>query len=236
MPMLEVQDLTVRYGPLEAVRGISFTVEQGQIVALVGSNGAGKSSTLKALIGLAPAASGRIAFEGRDIARLGSAARVSAGLALSPEGRRLFGRMTVLDNLMAGAHGVRPGSRVRARLDEIYTLFPRVQERRAQLAGSLSGGEQQMVAIARGMMADPKLLVFDEPSLGLSPLLVQQMFDIIRDVTSHGVTVLLVEQNVFRTLRLADRGYVLENGAIVRTGTGAELLADPHVKKAYLGH
>lgn len=236
MPMLEVQDLKVRYGPLEAVRGISFTVEQGQIVALVGSNGAGKSSTLKALIGLAPAAGGRIVFEGRDIVRLGSAARVSAGLALSPEGRRLFGRMTVLDNLMAGAHGVRSRSRVRARLDEIYTLFPRVQERRAQLAGSLSGGEQQMVAIGRALMAQPRLLMLDEPSLGIAPKVVAEIADAIQRINrDSGIAIVLVEQNARLALRLAHHAYAFEHGEVVRSGKGAELLADPFVQKAYLG-
>lgn len=236
MPMLEVQDLKVRYGPLEAVRGISFTVDQGQIVALVGSNGAGKSSTLKALIGLASAAGGRIVFEGRDIVRLGSAARVSAGLALSPEGRRLFGRMTVLDNLMAGAHGVSSRSRVRARLDEVYTLFPRVQERRAQLAGSLSGGEQQMVAIGRALMAQPRLLMLDEPSLGIAPKVVAEIADAIRRINrDSGIAIVLVEQNARLALRLAHHAYAFEHGEVVRSGKGAELLADPFVQKAYLG-
>lgn len=236
MPMLEAQSIAVRYGQLEAVHDVSLHVGDGEIVALVGSNGAGKSTTLKAMMGLKTLARGDLRWDGQSIAAMPAAGRVARGIALSPEGRRLFPRMSVMDNLELGAYTTRCAATRRRTLDMIYGLFPRVQERRAQMAGSLSGGEQQMVAIARGMMADPKLLVFDEPSLGLSPLLVQQMFDIIRDVTTHGVTVLLVEQNVFRTLRLADRGYVLENGAIVRTGTGAELLSDPHVKKAYLGH
>ncbi|EHK66356.1 ABC transporter ATP-binding protein [Achromobacter arsenitoxydans] len=236
MPMLEVQNLNVRYGQLEAVRGVSFNVEQGEIVALVGSNGAGKSSTLKALIGLEPVAGGRILFEGRDIARLGSAARVSAGLSLSPEGRRLFGRMTVLDNLMAGAHTVGSRANVRARLDEIYALFPRVQERRAQLAGSLSGGEQQMVAIGRAMMAQPRLLMLDEPSLGIAPKIVAEIAGAIQRINREsGIAIVLVEQNARLALRLAHQAHAFEHGQVVRSGKGEDLLADPFVQKAYLG-
>ncbi|WP_454673293.1 ABC transporter ATP-binding protein [Achromobacter pestifer] len=236
MPMLEVRDLNVRYGRLEAVRGVNFDVGQGQIVALVGSNGAGKSSTLKALIGLAPVASGRILFDGRDIARLGSAARVSAGLSLSPEGRRLFGRMSVLDNLMAGAHAVRSRAGIRARLDEIFALFPRVLERRAQLAGSLSGGEQQMVAIGRAMMAQPRLLMLDEPSLGIAPKIVAEIAAAIERINREsGIAIVLVEQNARLALRLAHQAYAFEHGEVVRSGKGAELLADPFVQKAYLG-
>lgn len=236
MPMLEVQDLCVRYGQLEAVRGVSFDVEQGQIVALVGSNGAGKSSTLKALIGLAPVARGRILFEGRDIARLDSAARVSSGLALSPEGRRLFGRMTVLDNLMAGAHAAGSRAASRARLHEVYALFPRVQERRAQLAGSLSGGEQQMVAIGRALMAQPRLLMLDEPSLGIAPKIVAEIAAAVERINREsGIAIVLVEQNARLALRLAHQAYALEHGEVVRSGKGADLLADPFVQKAYLG-
>jgi len=236
MPMLEVQDLNVRYGRLEAVRGVSFSVEQGQIVALVGSNGAGKSSTLKALIGLAPVAAGRILLDGRDIASQGSAARVAGGLSLSPEGRRLFGRMTVRDNLLAGAHAVRQRSGVRSRLDEIYALFPRVHERRAQLAGSLSGGEQQMVAIGRAMMAQPRLLMLDEPSLGIAPKIVAEIAGAIERINrDSGIAIVLVEQNARLALRLAHQAYAFEHGEVVRSGTGADLLADPFVQKAYLG-
>ncbi|MGE8637603.1 MAG: ABC transporter ATP-binding protein [Achromobacter sp.] len=236
MPMLDVQDLSVRYGQLEAVRGVSFKVDEGQIVALVGSNGAGKSSTLKALIGLAPAAAGRITFEGRDIGRLGSAARVAAGLSLSPEGRRLFSRMSVLDNLMAGAHALRSRSGMRARLDEIYALFPRVLERRAQLAGSLSGGEQQMVAIGRALMAQPRLLMLDEPSLGIAPKIVAEIAGAIERINRDtGIAIVLVEQNARLALRLAHQAYAFEHGEVVRSGRGGELLADPFVQKAYLG-
>lgn len=235
MPMLEVQDLKVRYGQLEAVRGVSFSVERGEIVALVGSNGAGKSSTLKALIGLAPA-SGRIRFDGRDIAGQGSAARVAGGLSLSPEGRRLFGRMSVRDNLLAGAHAVRSRAGVRSRLDEIYALFPRVRERHDQLAGSLSGGEQQMVAIGRAMMAQPRLLMLDEPSLGIAPKIVAEIAGAIERINrDSGISIVLVEQNARLALRLAHQAYAFEHGEVVRSGSGAELLADPFVQKAYLG-
>lgn len=236
MPMLEVQDMSVRYGQLEAVRGVSFSVETGQIVALVGSNGAGKSSTLKALIGLAPVAGGRILLDGQDLARQGSAARVAAGLSLSPEGRRLFGRMSVLDNLMAGAHAVRSRPAIRRRLDEIYALFPRVRERRSQLAGSLSGGEQQMVAIGRALMAQPRLLMLDEPSLGIAPKIVAEIAGAIERINREsGIAIVLVEQNARLALRLAHQAHAFEHGVVVRSGKGSELLEDPFVQKAYLG-
>lgn len=236
MPMLEAQDLTVSYGRLEAVRKINFSVEAGQIVALVGSNGAGKSTTLKSIIGLMMPASGTLRFEGRDITTMGPAARVQAGIALSPEGRRLFGRMTVLDNLLAGAHGVASRQVVARMLDEIYTLFPRVQERRRQLAGSLSGGEQQMVAIGRALMANPKLLMLDEPSLGIAPKIVFEIAEAIKRINSEkNMSIVLVEQNARLALRLAHNAYALENGEIIRAGKGAELLADPFIQKSYLG-
>lgn len=234
--MLKLENIHTFYGAIQALNGVSVDVNKGEIVTLIGANGAGKTTTLKTLCGVVAATAGRVEFEGRDLTNRTPYDIVDAGITMIPEGRQLFHHFTVRDNLLMGSYKRAARPIVQRKLEEVLQIFPRVRERLAQYAVSLSGGEQQMVAIARGMMADPKLLVFDEPSLGLSPLLVQQMFDIIRDVTSHGVTVLLVEQNVFRTLRLADRGYVLENGAIVRTGTGAELLADPHVKKAYLGH
>jgi len=234
--MLKVSNLSSGYGKSQVLNGLNFEVNAGEIVTLIGANGAGKTTTLKTLCGVIPAMQGKVEFEGHDLTNRNPYDIVDAGITMIPEGRQLFPHFTVRDNLLMGSYKRAARPIVQRKLDEVLRIFPRVKERLSQYAGSLSGGEQQMVAIARGMMADPKLLVFDEPSLGLSPLLVQQMFDIIRDVTSHGVTVLLVEQNVFRTLRLADRGYVLENGAIVRTGTGAELLSDPHVKKAYLGH
>ncbi len=236
MPMLEVDQLVVRYGPLEAVRGISFAVEPGEIVALIGSNGAGKSSTLKALMGLVDIASGSIRMQGTLLNAQASASRVSRGLALSPEGRRLFGRMTVLDNLLVGAHTVRGRSDIQDSLKEIYALFPRVYERRDQLAGSLSGGEQQMVAIGRALMARPTLLMLDEPSLGIAPKIVAEIAAAIERLNQQaGMSIILVEQNARLALKLSHQAYALEHGEIVRTGNGAELLADPFVRKAYLG-
>lgn len=236
MPMLEAKNLSVSYGRLEAVRKINFQVEAGQIVALVGSNGAGKSTTLKSLIGLMTPSAGSIVFEGRDITAVPAAARVQAGIALSPEGRRLFGRMTVQDNLLAGAHGVNSKTIVSRILDEVYALFPRVKERRKQLAGSLSGGEQQMVAIGRAMMANPKLLMLDEPSLGIAPKIVAEIAHAIERINKeNSMSIILVEQNARLALRLAHQAYALENGEIIRSGKGEELLADPYVQKAYLG-
>lgn len=236
MPMLEVTGLTVRYGALRAVHNIDFAVDAGQVVALIGSNGAGKSTALKAVIGLVRAAEGTIRFEGHDIASQGAATRVSAGIALSPEGRRLFGRMSVRDNLLAGAHGVRSRSAVAHSLDEVYALFPRVKERSAQLAGSLSGGEQQMVAIGRALMANPRLLMLDEPSLGIAPKIVGEIAAAIERINrDKGMSIVLVEQNARLALRLSHRAYALEHGEIVRTGKGVELLTDPFVQKAYLG-
>jgi branched-chain amino acid transport system ATP-binding protein len=236
MPMLEVKDLSVRYGPLEAVRGISFEVHEGQIVALIGSNGAGKSTTLKALMGLVEVAAGSIRMEGNALHAEAAALRVTRGLAMSPEGRRLFGRMTVLDNLLVGAHSVKARSDIDQSLKEIYALFPRVYERRAQLAGSLSGGEQQMVAISRALMARPKLLMLDEPSLGIAPKIVAEIAAAIERLNRDaGMSIVLVEQNARLALKLAHQAYALEHGEIVRTGKGAELLADPFVRKAYLG-
>lgn len=234
--MLKVTNLTSGYGKTQVLNRLNFEVNAGEIVTVIGANGAGKTTTLKALCGAIPVTEGTVQFEGVDLTNHTAAQIVDAGITMIPEGRQLFPSFTVKDNLLMGSYKRAARPIVKDKLDEVLQIFPRVKERLSQFAGSLSGGEQQMVAIARGMMADPKLLVFDEPSLGLSPLLVQQMFDVIRNVTSHGVTVLLVEQNVFRTLRLADRGYVLENGTIVRAGTGQELLNDPHVKRAYLGH
>jgi len=236
MPMLEVKDLSVRYGPLEAVRGISFDVYEGQIVALIGSNGAGKSTTLKALMGLVAVAGGSIRMEGNDLHAEAAALRVSRGLAMSPEGRRLFGRMTVLDNLLVGAHSVKVRGDIERSLKDVYALFPRVYERRAQLAGSLSGGEQQMVAISRALMARPRLLLLDEPSLGIAPKIVAEIASAIERLNRDaGVSIVLVEQNARLALKLAHQAYALEHGEVVRTGKGAELLADPFVRKAYLG-
>ncbi|ARP86411.1 ABC transporter ATP-binding protein [Bordetella genomosp. 9] len=234
--MLKVSQLRAGYGKTQVLNGLDFEVRAGEIVTLIGANGAGKTTTLKTLCGIMPCQGGSIEFEGQPLTNRTPYDIVDAGITMIPEGRQLFPHFTVRDNLLMGAYKRAARPLVRRKLEEVLEIFPRVRQRLGQYAGSLSGGEQQMVAIARGMMANPKLLMFDEPSLGLSPLLVQQMFDIIRNITAHGVTVLLVEQNVFRTLRLADRGYVLENGAIVLSGTGQELLNNPHVKKAYLGH
>lgn len=233
--MLKVRDLRAGYGKSEVLRGISFDVRQGEVVTIVGVNGAGKSTTLRTLCGAVPALSGTISFDGADITNHSSSEIVERGLTMIPEGRQLFPFLTVKDNLLMGAYKQSARDGVGRRLELVLEMFPRVEERLKQFAGSLSGGEQQMVAIARGMMADPKLLIFDEPSLGLSPLLVEMMFEIIQKITASGITVLIVEQNVFHTLQLADRGYVLENGEISLTGTGQELLKSDHVRKAYLG-
>ncbi|CAM5779427.1 ABC transporter ATP-binding protein [Castellaniella caeni] len=233
--MLKVTNLCAGYGKTQVLDKVSFDVQAGEVVTLIGANGAGKTTMLKAICGIIPVTQGVVEFEGVDLANRNAFDVVAAGITMIPEGRQLFPGFTVRDNLLMGSY--KPAARAQAarRMAEVLEIFPRVQERLNQLAGSLSGGEQQMVAIARGLMAGPRLLIFDEPSVGLSPLLVQQMFDIIERITASGMTVLLVEQNVFQTLKLADRGYVLENGTIVLEGTGAELLGNPHIKKAYLG-
>ena len=234
--MLKLRDLSAGYGKSEVLRGVSLDVNEGEVVTLVGANGAGKTTTLKTLCGLVTASGGSIEFNGHSLLGMAPHEIVDLGVTMVPEGRQLFPFLTVEENLLMGAYK-RSARAVRSqRMAEVLDIFPRVKERLPQFAGSLSGGEQQMVAIARGMMAGPKLLIMDEPSLGLSPLLVEQMFDVVRLVASRGTTVLLVEQNVFHTLKLADRGYVLENGSIALTGTGAELLGNPHVRRAYLGH
>jgi branched-chain amino acid transport system ATP-binding protein len=234
--VLQISDLTAGYGKSEVLRGISLDVKSGEVVTIIGANGAGKSTTLKTLCGVVPATSGRIRFEGVDITNKSPHEIVDLGITMIPEGRQLFPFLSVRDNLLMGAYKRSARKTIQQRLEQMLEIFPRVRERLSQYAGSLSGGEQQMVAIARGMMASPKLLIFDEPSLGLSPLLVEQMFDVIRTVVSQGITVLIVEQNVFHTLSLADRGYVLEDGRIALSGSGAELLDSPHVRRAYLGH
>jgi len=234
--MLKLRDICAGYGKSEVLRGVSLDVRQGEVVTLVGANGAGKTTTLKALCGLIPTTGGSVEFEGEKLSGKAPHEIVELGVTMVPEGRQLFSFLTVQENLLMGAYKHSARRARDQRLAEVLQIFPRVKERLPQLAGSLSGGEQQMVAIARGMMAGPKLLIMDEPSLGLSPLLVEQMFEVVRLVASRGTTVLLVEQNVFHTLKLADRGYVLENGTITLTGTGTELLANPHVRRAYLGH
>lgn len=234
--MLKVENVSARYGALEAVSGVSFSVPAGKVVCLVGANGAGKSTTLKCLMGLMPAVSGAISFEDRDITRLSSSERVEMGIALSPEGRRLFPRMTVIDNLLCGAHSRRGRQGKAESLDLVYGLFPRVAERRKQIAGSLSGGEQQMVAIGRALMARPKLLMLDEPSLGLAPKVTEEIEEAIVHIgASQGMSVLLVEQNANLALRLSHFAYVYEKGAVVYSGPGADLAKDPEIQRRYLG-
>ncbi|MBC7394025.1 MULTISPECIES: ABC transporter ATP-binding protein [unclassified Variovorax] len=234
--MLKVRDLRAGYGKSEVLRGISFDVKQGEIVTIVGANGAGKTTTLRTLCGIVRATAGSIELDGVALSARQPHEIVELGVTMIPEGRQLFPFLTVEENLRMGAFKKSARDTYPQKLEELLVLFPRVKERLKQLAVSLSGGEQQMVAIARGMMAGPRLLIFDEPSLGLSPLLVEQMFEIVRKVADQGTTVLLVEQNVFHTLQLADRGYVLENGEVVLSGTGKDLLVNPHIRKAYLGH
>ena len=233
--MLKLSNLQAGYGRINILEDINIEVGQGEVVTILGSNGAGKTTTLRAVSGLIPATSGTIRFAGEDISRLPAHKVVERGITLVPEARQLFPHMSVRDNLMLGAFKKSARDNAPERLEEVLTIFPRVRERLTLQAGVLSGGEQQMVAIARGLMADPQLLMFDEPSLGLSPLLVKQVFDIVDKIVSLGKTVLIVEQNVFHTLKISDRGYVIENGKIVMSDTGEGLLKNPHVKKAYLG-
>jgi branched-chain amino acid transport system ATP-binding protein len=233
--MLKLDNVTAGYGKVDVLRGVSIEVNAGEIVTIIGANGAGKTTTLKTLCGVVLARSGSIQFEGQELVGKSSHDIVELGVTMIPEERQLFPFMSVEDNLLMGAFKHSARRERRKRMDEVLGMFPVVRERLAQRAASLSGGEQQMVAIARGMMAKPKLLVFDEPSLGLSPLLVEKVFDIVRTVAESGVTVLLVEQDVFDTLQIADRGYVLENGSVTLAGTGAELMENPHVRRAYLG-
>lgn len=233
---LEAKNIVVHYGPLEAVRNVSFKVEAGEVVALLGSNGAGKSTTLKALMGLKRISSGSLFFGGEQIDHSNSANRVAMGIALSPEGRRLFPRMTVLENLQVGAHTVKSAAARKQALEQVYALFPRVAERYKQMAGSLSGGEQQMVAIGRAMMSRPKVLMLDEPSLGIAPKIIAEIALAIQHLNRETkISVVLVEQNARLALQLAKNAYVFEQGTVIRSGSGAELLADPFVQKAYLG-
>ena len=233
--MLEVEGLVCRYGKVEAVRGLTMTVRQGELVALIGANGAGKTTTLKAISGLLPPAAGRVAFLGEDITRASARRILELGLAHCPEGRRVFPHMTVAENLEMGCYLRRDGPAIASDLDGLYARFPILAERRHQAAGTLSGGEQQMLAISRALMSRPKLVLFDEPSLGLAPNLVERTFDIIKGIRAAGVTVVMVEQNAFAALELCDRAYVLEQGRVALSGTGGQLLHDPHVKSAYLG-
>ncbi|MFV2020763.1 ABC transporter ATP-binding protein [Micromonospora sp. LOL_023] len=233
--LLEIEDVSLLYGRIQALHGISLTVDEGEIVALIGANGAGKSTTMRAISGIRPIAAGKITFEGEDISKLRADLRVRRGLCQAPEGRGIFPGMTVLENLDMGAYTRRDRAGIAADLERVLGLFPRLAERSKQHGGTLSGGEQQMLAVGRALMSRPKLLLLDEPSMGLAPMLIQQIFDIIVEINQQGTTVLLVEQNAQQALSRAHRAYVLETGRIVKAGTGAELLHDPAVKEAYLG-
>ncbi|MET8259365.1 ABC transporter ATP-binding protein [Micromonospora sp. NPDC005553] len=233
--LLEIDDVSLLYGRIQALHGISLTVAEGEIVALIGANGAGKSTTMRAISGIRPIATGSIRFEGEDISKLRADLRVRRGLCQAPEGRGIFPGMSVLENLDMGAYTRRDRAGIAEDLARVLDLFPRLAERRKQAGGTLSGGEQQMLAVGRALMSRPKLLLLDEPSMGLAPMLIQQIFDIIKEINEQGTTVLLVEQNAQQALARAHRAYVLETGRIVKTGTGAELLHDPAVKEAYLG-
>ncbi|HEV8568751.1 MAG TPA: ABC transporter ATP-binding protein [Actinoplanes sp.] len=233
--LLELENVTLLYGRIEALHGISLTVGEGEIVALIGANGAGKSTTMRAISGLRPVAQGAIRFEGQDITKLRADLRVVRGVSQSPEGRGIFPGMTVRENLDMGAYTRRNRVEINQDLERVFTLFPRMKERERQVGGTLSGGEQQMLAVGRALMSRPKLMLLDEPSMGLAPMLIQQIFDIVVEINQQGTTVLLVEQNAQQALSRAHRGYVLETGRIVKSGTGAELLHDPAVKDAYLG-
>ena len=233
--MLDIKKLEVAYGGIKAIKGISFHVNEGELVTLIGANGAGKSSTLRALSGLIRPAGGSVTYQGEDITGIPSHALVGKGIALCPEGRGVFARLSVHENLLMGAFARNDKAQIMAEVDEIYTMIPRLKERTAQLAGTLSGGEQQMLAIGRAMLAQPKLLMLDEPSMGLAPLMVEKIFEIINLIAKRGTTILLIEQNAQLALENAHRGYVLESGEITLTGDAKTLLADPRVKEAYLG-
>ena len=235
MSLLTLSDIRVRYGSVEVLHGINLRVEEGEIVTILGANGAGKSTTLLTISGLVRPSSGEITFDGKALLKIPSHEVVNLGIAQSPEGRRVFGPMTVLENLRLGAFSVRDEQTTARTLEWIFELFPRLYERRQQLAGTLSGGEQQMLAIGRALLAQPRLLLLDEPSLGLAPLLVRSIFETVRSINERGVTVLIVEQNARAALKLATRGYVLEVGNMVKEGRAEELLADPSVREAYLG-
>ena len=232
--LLEVNGLKVAYGGIQAVKGVSFEVQEGELVSLIGANGAGKTTTLKAVTGLQPVAAGEIKFMGRSIKGQGAGDLVKQGLVMVPEGRGTFTRMTITENLQMGAF-VRNDNENEADIEKVFGIFPRLKERRNQLAGTMSGGEQQMLAMGRALLARPKVLLLDEPSMGLSPIMVDKIFEVVADIHSRGTTVLLVEQNASRALALANRGYVMDSGEITMTGEAKTLLADPKVRAAYLG-
>jgi len=235
MAMLEIKDLEVYYGMIQALKGITFEVHEGEVIALIGANGAGKTTILHTITGLLQPKKGSIQFEGKDISKIPAHKIVSMGMAHVPEGRRVFAQLTVYENLRMGAYTRSNKKEFQETLDDIYRRFPRLQERRNQLAGTLSGGEQQMLAMGRALMSQPKIIVMDEPSMGLSPLLVGEIFKIIEDVSKSGTTILLVEQNAKKALAIADRAYVLETGKIVLSGIANDILNDEGIKKAYLG-
>ena len=235
MALLEVKNLEVSYGVIRALKSISFHVNEGEIVSLIGANGAGKTTTMQSIMGLIPIKSGSVVYDGKDITKTPGYKLIPLGMSQVPEGRRVFQELTVYENLLLGAYTKKDKAQIKADIDNICTMFPRLGERRKQVAGTLSGGEQQMLAMGRAMMSHPKLLMLDEPSMGLSPLLVDQVFDIIKGVHKQGVTVLLVEQNAKKALSIADRAYVLETGSITLEGKASELLDNDDIKKAYLG-
>jgi branched-chain amino acid transport system ATP-binding protein len=235
LALLELEAVDAFYGRIQALRGVTIKVDKGEVVALIGSNGAGKTTTLRTISGLMHPQSGTVMFDGQDISRTRPSRIVELGISQSPEGRRLFPRMSVVDNLFMGAYSRNDRQGITSDMERVYRLFPRLLERRSQIAGTLSGGEQQMLAMGRALMARPKVLMLDEPSLGLAPILQETIFSIVREINAQGTTVMLVEQNANKALEVANRAYVLESGVIVQTGTGRELLASEEVQKAYLG-
>ncbi|MFA7558835.1 MAG: ABC transporter ATP-binding protein [Hydrogenophaga sp.] len=234
--LLKVSGLKVSYGGIKAVKGIDMEVREGELISLIGSNGAGKTTTMKAITGSLGIEGGRIEYLGRDTRGKGAWDLVRQGLAMVPEGRGIFTRMTITENLLMGAYVRSDKKGIDDDIEKMFGIFPRLKERKDQLAGTMSGGEQQMLAMARALMSQPKVLLLDEPSMGLSPIMVDKIFEVVRDVSAQGVTILLVEQNAQRALQIADRGYVMDSGEITMTGTGKELLVDPKVREAYLGH
>lgn len=235
MALLKVENIEVYYGVIRALKGISFEVNEGEIVTLLGANGAGKTTTMQSIMGLIHPKSGTVTYDGKNITGMPAYKIVKMGMTQVPEGRRIFAELTVYENLLMGAYIESDKAKIKRDIDEIYTIFPRLGERKSQVAGTLSGGEQQMLAMGRAMMSHPRLLMLDEPSMGLSPLLVDQVFDIIKHFHQIGTTILLVEQNASKSLSISDRAYVLENGAIAYSGTGKELAESDDIKKAYLG-